>query len=78
MTFLNGDTDSNAEYMYPVGLLMGLLWFYGEIATGNMASEHFHRKLLGWLHMIGLIVLTVGLGVAFARVIWTTLWNAGG
>ena len=57
------DNIGEALFMYPVGLLLAMLSYYGGDAGKNMASPDPATKLLGWGHMLLLLALS---GVAVA------------
>ena len=54
-----GASIGPAVFMYPVGLAWSMLWLFGDICLENLKSEHSHQKLLGWLHLCGMVFATL-------------------
>jgi len=54
-----GSTLGNAVFMYPVGLAWSLLWLFAEQAIGNVRDPNINLRIVGWLHIIGMVVATV-------------------
>lgn len=53
-----GDSLGQALYMYPVGLAWSLLWLYADQALDNIKSTDSSLKIVGFLHLLGMIIGT--------------------
>lgn len=59
---VNGDAPSfKSVFMYPVGLVLSLLWLQINDTIENkiMAKGHLAKQIIGWLHFIGLTIVTI-------------------
>ena len=52
------DPNQGAIYMYPVGLLWSLTWLYADQAVEHISSAQHSKKVIGWLHVAGIILST--------------------
>lgn len=60
LAFLKGlDGSGGAASYYPVGLVLGLVWANAPAARENVQSPARGVRTLGWLHFVGLVLLTV-------------------
>jgi hypothetical protein len=59
ISYLRGDRAGSEVYLYPVGLLLALMWAYGRVAVDNISSKEISIQFLGWSHMLGLVVINV-------------------
>ena len=75
LSFLGGPQIGNALFMYPVGLLLGLMWFYGGIAVANIQSTNPSLRLLGWGHMLGLVTINVLVAVLLLKQVISDIWK---
>lgn len=44
---------------YCVGLLIALTWLYASVALANIRSDLPSLRLLGWLHLAGVVVINL-------------------
>lgn len=44
---------------YSVGLLVALMWAYATVAVEHIKSDNSSLRLLGWAHMLGVVLITV-------------------
>jgi hypothetical protein len=65
--YLGGTKPGDALFMYPVGLLLALLWYYGRYAITNIQSKNAASMFLGWGHLLVLLALS---GLALALVLF--------
>lgn len=49
-----GVTDQDALMCYPIGLVLGMMWAYSDVAAENVRKGH----VIGWLHLIGTVGVT--------------------
>jgi hypothetical protein len=54
-----GTSLGPALYMYPVGLAWSLLWLYADQAIDNVKATNSNQKIVGWLHISGMVLGTV-------------------
>ncbi len=54
-----GQSLGAALFMYPIGLAWSLLWLYSDQSIENIRSGNGHLKLVGWLHIAGMVLGTV-------------------
>jgi len=54
-----GSSLGKAVFMYPVGLAWSLLWLFSEHAIGNVKDSNENLRIIGWLHITGMIIATV-------------------
>lgn len=57
--YAGGQKVGNGLFMYPVGLLLALMWFQVPAATANIRGTEGVLHLLGWGHLIALVVITL-------------------
>ena len=76
LVFLESKETGEALYMYPVGLLLALLWFYGSIAMANIRAPDAPSKLLGWTHIIALASLNILVLVLVAPSVVSDVWDS--
>ncbi len=57
--FVDKFRNSPAIGAYPLGLLIALLWTYATVAIKNIRDDHRHIRVLGWLHMAGVVLINI-------------------
>ena len=57
--FLGGKKIGEGLFLYPVGLVLGMMWVYSKTAMINITSEKVESQILGWLHILGLVLMTL-------------------
>lgn len=57
--FLGGNELGDALFMYPIGLLLGLMWVFAKSATDNIKSTQKSAWILGVLHLIGIGIISI-------------------
>jgi hypothetical protein len=67
LQFVAGKNPGEQVYMYPVGLLLAMLWYYGRNAGANMVGPTKSTRLIGWGHMLLLLSLS---GIALGLVLF--------
>ncbi|MEL6951249.1 MAG: hypothetical protein AAGM16_14165 [Pseudomonadota bacterium] len=66
----------DAIFMYPVGLLMALLWFYSGVAMNNIRSDKNNLRALGYAHMAALVMISLLVMVLLSKPVVTDMWGA--
>ena len=56
---LLGTSLGAALFMYPVGLAWSLLWLYADQAVENVLGKDINQKIVGWLHIVGMVLGTL-------------------
>jgi len=59
LEYLGGNALGKALFLYPVGLLLGLAWLSAETAVANVQGANGPARVAGWLHIVGLVVITL-------------------
>ena len=76
IVFLDRFTNkTSALGAYCVGLLVALMWAYARVAVDNIKSDNSSLRLLGWAHIVGVVVVTA---VAAALVLPSAFREAWG
>ncbi|MEO0344982.1 MAG: hypothetical protein AAF229_01885 [Pseudomonadota bacterium] len=65
----------DAIFMYPVGLLLALLWFYSGVAMDNIRSDKDYLKRLGYAHMAALATITLLVMVLLSKPVISDVWG---
>src|SRR5262249_10453111 len=56
--FVERFRTSDALGAYCVGLLIALMWTYSDVAVKNMKSTDPTSKILGWLQLTGIVLVS--------------------
>jgi hypothetical protein len=76
IAFLDRFTEhTKALGAYSVGLVIALMWAYSKVAVDNLRSEHKSIRILGVLHLAGMMLAT---GAALALVLPRAFRDAWG
>jgi len=58
--FVDRFRSSDALGAYCLGLLIALLWTYADVAVERIQSTIGKIQFLGWLHLVGVILASLG------------------
>ena len=58
INYLGGTKLGDAVFLYPLGLLLALMWAYARAAAQHIQAPDKSLRLLGWLHLVGLLIVT--------------------
>ena len=60
IVFLDRFTNKASAFgAYSVGLLVALMWAYAKVAVDHIKSDNPSLRLLGWAHIVGVVLVTV-------------------
>ena len=57
--YLGGLSLGDAIFMYPIGLLIGLMWILSGNAIENLKSENRSIRLFAILHIVGVLIFSI-------------------
>jgi hypothetical protein len=63
--FIDKFNTGKALGAYCVGLLVALMWAFGNVALRNVQSKNPSLRILGWAHIVGVVVVTLVVAALF-------------